>query len=125
MRMTSQRKQILGVLKKSHQPRSAEMILNQLPKKTMNLSTIYRTLDLFFDHGLISKSFMKHTTFYHINEKDHHHYMICTSCQKMYEIDCHLDLVANQVAKQNDFKITHHDMTIYGHCKSCQQKSEA
>ena len=48
MRMTAQRKQILDILKQANHPLSAEMIMNKLPEDTLNLSTIYRSLDLFF-----------------------------------------------------------------------------
>lgn len=124
MRMTQQRKMILNLLSQSPQPKSAEMILSELPENTMNLSTVYRSLDTFFDQGMISKSTMKNTAFYYINQKDHHHYMICMGCQKMYEIDCHLDHIADQIAKEHHFKITHHDMTVYGYCEDCQRQME-
>lgn len=120
MRMTKQRKMILDLLAKTEQPKSAEMILLELPDHTMNLSTVYRALDTFFIQGLVSKSNMKNTAYYYINKKSHHHYMICLGCQKMYEIDCHLDHIADQVANEHHFKITHHDMTVYGYCEACQ-----
>jgi Fur family ferric uptake transcriptional regulator len=103
-------------------PKSAEMILADLPDHTMNLSTVYRTLDTFFVEGLVSKSTMKNTSYYYMTHQDHHHYMICIHCQKMYEMDCHLDDIAESVAKDHHFKITHHDMTVYGYCESCQKE---
>jgi len=123
MRMTNQRKKIYTLLSKTAQPKSAEMIYSELPDHTMNLSTVYRTLDTFFADGLISKSNMNNVAYYYVNQKDHHHYMICLGCQKMYEMDCHLDDFASRVAKDNHFKITHHDMTVYGYCESCQQQN--
>lgn len=122
MRITPQRKEILSMLNNASQPLSAEMIYDKLPKDTLNLSTVYRSLDLFFAEGLISKSFMNHTTYYYSNHKDHHHYMICVHCQKMYEIDCHIHHIADDIANEHNFKITHHDMTVYGYCESCQKK---
>lgn len=120
MRLTKPRKIILDLLSNSTQLKSAEMLHQELPEDTMNLSTVYRTLDTFFEQGLISKSFMNHTTYYYLNKEDHHHYMICMGCQKMYEMDCHIDHLAHDLAKNNHFKITHHDLTIYGYCESCQ-----
>lgn len=121
MRMTKQRKMILDILKKTHIPQSAEMIYEKLPDHKVNLSTVYRTLDTFFIEGVLSKSTMKNTTYFYISNQEHHHYMICLGCQTMYEIDCHLDHVAEHVAKDHHFKITHHDMTVYGYCESCQK----
>ena len=122
MRLTPQRKEILDILSKANQPLSAEMIFDKLAKDSINLSTVYRSLDLFFEKELISKSFMNHSTYYYLNHKDHHHYMICMHCQKMYEIDCHIHHAANEIAHKHDFKITHHDMTVYGYCRACQKK---
>ncbi len=124
LRMTKQRKSILELLNKTRQPMSAEMILEHLPENFMNLSTIYRTLDFFFNEGVISKSTMKHTHYYYINHKQHHHFMICLTCQKMYEIDCHIHHIADEVAKAHHFKITHHDMTVYGYCEACQKAQQ-
>ncbi|MFA7423041.1 MAG: Fur family transcriptional regulator [Acholeplasmataceae bacterium] len=120
MRMTAQRKQILDILKQANHPLSAEMIMNKLPEDTLNLSTIYRSLDLFFAQEIVSKSYMNHTTYYYLNQREHHHYMICINCQKMYEIDCHIHHIADDIADKHGFKITHHDMTVYGYCKACQ-----
>jgi Fur family transcriptional regulator, ferric uptake regulator len=120
MRMTRQRKQILSVLSHSKSPQSAEMIWAKFPKGTLNLSTIYRTLDLFFAQNIISKSFMNNMTYFYINKHDHHHYMICMACQKMIEVDCKLADMAHEVATKHHFTITHHDMTIYGYCQKCQ-----
>ncbi len=125
MRMTKQRKQILEILKKANHPLSAEMILHQISEEQMNLSTVYRTLDLFFTEEIVSKSFMNHTTYYYLNQSEHHHYMICIGCQKMYEIDCHINHIADDIARKHEFKITHHDMTVYGYCKSCQSNLQS
>ena len=121
MKMTKQRKMILDFLNQTKDPKSAEMIYSEIGSETLNLSTVYRTLDTFFLQGIVSKSTMKNTAFYYLTKKDHHHYMICLNCQKMYEMDCHLDDMVHHIAEKNHFKITHHDMTIYGYCAACQQ----
>ncbi|MFA6801139.1 MAG: transcriptional repressor [Acholeplasmataceae bacterium] len=122
MRMTKQRKQILALFNHTNTPISAEMIMEKLPDDALNLSTIYRTLETFFHEGLISKSAIDHTNFYYLNDHQHHHYMICLNCHKMIEIDCHLHQFEDEVASSHQFKVTHHDMTLYGYCHECQQK---
>lgn len=120
MRMTHQRHMILNVLEQDQQPKSAEMILHLISDPKLNLSTIYRTLDAFFHEGMLSKSTIDNVNYYYITSEDHHHYMICTKCKKMVPIDCHLDDLAHDLAVKHKFKITHHDMTIYGICHECQ-----
>lgn len=122
MRMTKQREAILHLFKQSSKPQSAEMIMAKLKNQTMNLSTVYRTLETFFDQGLISKSTIDQTSYYYYNKKDHHHYMICLNCHKMIEVDCHLSHFADDVAQTHGFEITHHDMTLYGYCRECQKQ---
>lgn len=122
MRMTKQRKQILDVFNQHQKPLSAEMIDALLPDDALNLSTIYRTLEKFYDEEIISKSSINHTHYYYLNDHKHHHYMICLSCHKMIEIDCHLHDFESKVSKAHDFKVTHHDMTLYGYCHDCQKQ---
>ncbi len=121
MRMTRQRKAILALFEQSKKPLSAEMIMSTLKDQHMDLSTIYRTLETFHDTGYISKSNIDQTSYYYFNRKDHHHYMICIHCHKMIPVDCHLGNFSEEVAQKHGFKITHHDMTLYGYCQSCQQ----
>ena len=121
MRLTKQRKLIIDLLIKAKKPLSAEAILTQLPPDIMNLSTIYRNLDSFHQAGLLGKSIMEGRSYYYHNDGSHHHYMICKTCQKMVPIDCHLDELTKRVARQANFKITGHDMTVYGYCQTCQK----
>ncbi len=120
MRMTHQRHLILNALSKDHQPKSAEMIMQLISDPKLNLSTVYRTLDAFFQAGILSKSTIENMHYYYITDHEHHHYMICTACKKMVPIDCQLDVLASDIARMHQFKITHHDMTIYGLCNECQ-----
>ncbi len=125
MRMTKQRKQILNIFNENKKPLSAEMIENLLPDEAINLSTIYRTLEKFYDDEIISKSSINHTQYYYLNDHKHHHYMICLNCHKMIEIDCHIHQFEEEVAKAHHFKVTHHDMTLYGYCDECQAQNKS
>jgi Fur family transcriptional regulator, ferric uptake regulator len=119
MRMTKQRKDILTILEHSSVPMSADMILQATTHKSMNLSTVYRTLETFSDEGLISRSTLDNTGYYHLNGQHHSHYMICLKCHKMFEIDCHIGLFENSMKEHHGFMVTHHDMTVYGYCANC------
>ncbi len=120
MRNTKQRRAILEILQVAHKPLSAEAIQAMLPSGTLNLSTVYRNLDYFHQQGQLGKSVMEGRSFYYTADGHHHHFMICRSCQQMVPIDCHLDELTTNVAKQAQFLITHHDMTVYGYCHNCQ-----
>ena len=120
MRMTKQRQAMLQLLQHETAPRTAEMLWQQLPEGTMDRATAYRTFDALFRHGWVSKSFCENATYYYWLRDTHHHFMLCLGCHQMVEIDCLLDDAIHTLAAQNEFTITHHDMTVYGYCKTCQ-----
>lgn len=117
-KMTRQRKEILNVLTNNNKPLTVEMIYDKLLDKSINLSTVYRSIDLFLFHGLISRVYLDNLSYYYYNKKDHIHYMICEKCHQMIEINC----LANQfkdVLEAYNFKHTHHDLVIFGLCNNC------
>lgn len=120
MRLTKYRKEILTILKENKTPMSAELILSSLPENTMDLSTIYRSLDKLHTAGLISKSVINHTAHYFLTNQEHHHFMICLSCKNMFELDCHIHNMVTHVENETKFKIIQHDLTFYGYCVECQ-----
>lgn len=122
MRMTKHRKAILNLFKSHKPPMNAEMIMEHLIHKneiSIDLSTIYRTLDVLYNHGIVSKSIASGTAYYHLNTNEHHHFIICLHCKKMSELDCHIDEELHKIEMQSDFKIIQHDLTFYGYCKDC------
>ena len=122
MRITKHRKEILNLFEKDYDNLwSAESIYQELKHKNIDLSTIYRTLDMFFKEGLISKRMMDYTAYYYLNGKEHYHYMVCTSCHRKFKIECQFESIIQTVQNRNNFKATHHDITIYGHCINCDE----
>lgn len=122
MRLTKHRKTIISLLKEKNRPLSAELIYQLLPKGTMDISTIYRSLEILYNNNYISKTILDQTTYYHYNFSEHHHYMICLSCHQMLEADCHLTDHL-KLAENNKFQIISHDLTFYGYCEKCQKET--
>lgn len=119
-KLTKQRKDIIDVLKRSDVPLSAELVHQKLDDSTINLSTVYRTIDTLMSANIISKLYLNNLAYYYYNRHEHVHYMVCEDCHKMFEIDC-ISEHFRAVAKENNFHMTHHDLVIYGTCKSCQK----
>lgn|SRR5690554_2769401 len=120
MRMTKQRKLILDIFEENKEPLSAEMIYNLLPNGSMNLSTIYRTIEKLGDLLIISKSIIDSTAYYYLTKGKHHHYLICINCKKMSETDCIIGQMVQQIKNTSGFKVINHDLTFYGYCSDCQ-----
>lgn len=120
MRLTKHRKSILSLLENNKSPMSADLIISSFPKQTIDLSTVYRSLDKLHTAGMISKSVIDNTAYYFISDHEHHHFMVCLSCKKMFEIDCHIHNLVDEVESESGFKIIQHDLTFYGYCTNCQ-----
>lgn len=118
IKRTDQRELMLEVLRDSKRPLTAEDIF----KKTegVSLATVYRTLDLFAEKGLIEQHTFKDSEkkFYELSGNAHRHYAVCLGCRQMEYVnvcpvhDLHIE----------DFEITGHRLEIYGYCKDCRSK---
>lgn len=86
---THQRLVILATLTASRCHLSAEMVHEQLHADfpSLSLGTVYRTLDLFADNGLVRRvSTDKGSKRYDANLDDHHH-LICQDSQEIIDYD--------------------------------------
>ena len=132
-RMTVPRQAILDTLSKSSKHLSAEDIYLEVHKShpRIGLTTVYRTLELLVDSGLVLKfDFGDGRARYELSEDPkgvrHHHHLICTRCGRVIDytdfIDDEMELL-NQTEKglseKYGFKITNHLMQFYGICSEC------
>lgn len=120
-----QKDYILKILYFSDEHLSAEQIVNiakTLYKIDMGIATVYRTVKFFESMNIVtSLDVGDGAKRYELNISIHHDHMICTSCSKIIEFTD--DLIEEQqikVAKDNNFLLKDHIMTIYGICENCQ-----
>ncbi len=124
---TKQRERIYNLLKFSERPLSAEDIFELLEKQDfkIDLSTIYRTLNVFEDRSIIRKALedIDKSVLYEIEDNHHNHYLLCNICNGLEEINmCPLQDMKNEIEKQKGFIIDYHNLTIRGICKKCYKK---
>jgi Fur family ferric uptake transcriptional regulator len=89
-RMTPQRLMIVSAIENSENHISAEDIYTQVVAKypNVNVSTVYRTLELLEQLGLVTKTEMGiGRIMYHPIEKGHHHHLICRTCGNIIDLD--------------------------------------
>lgn len=124
-RVTHQRKKILNVLiSYAGQHLLAQDIYEILKEEgsKVGLATIYRTLDLLEDEGIITKrKFNDDSAYYEINAKGNkHHHLICKSCGKVIEVN---DLLQSDIEErlweEEDFSVEDLSLQIYGSCAEC------
>jgi len=100
----------------------------------IGLTTVYRTLDVLSDIGLVYKfDFGDGRARYELAEGpkgiNHHHHLVCTSCNRVVDytdfIDEEVELLKETekgLSKKYDFRITNHLIQFYGLCGSCAGK---
>ena len=112
---TPQRLAVLrAVAAEQHQ--SMEGIRSRCPG--VGLVTVYRTLDLLSDLGLVRRLDLGDGPRYELAE-DHHHHLICEDCGSVAEFEqCPLDL-RRLPEIGGGFEVRAHSLEVYGRCSSC------
>lgn len=134
-RLTVPRKAILDVLGKASRHLSAEDVYLEVHKSYphVGLTTVYRTLDLLAQMGLIDKSdFGDGRARYEmagVAESGHHHHLVCTGCRRVIDYSDFMDeeveflrRVEKGLSRKYDFEIRDHLIRFYGLCDKCRAK---
>jgi Fur family ferric uptake transcriptional regulator len=135
-RLTTGREAVFDVLSNSEGHLSAEDIyMKARPKYPgVGLTTVYRTLDVLSDLGMVSKlDFGDGRSRYELSEGSdgvcHHHHLVCTECKKVIDytdfIDEEVELLRQTekgLAEKYRFSINNHIIQFYGLCEKCRGK---
>jgi Fur family ferric uptake transcriptional regulator len=124
VRPTPQRVEVLATLALEHDDATAQELWRRIRdagNKTLGLATVYRTLSLLVDQGVIDVLAHHGSELcYRLCTDGHHHHLLCTGCHKVVEIDeCELGDWAERVAASRGFVITDHRLEISGLCAAC------
>jgi len=87
----------------------------------VNISTVYRTLELLEELGLVRHTHLGHgATTYSVAGDDDHVHLVCRACGEVEEAESHL--VANAVAAlraERGFQVDIGHFALFGTCRSC------
>ncbi|WP_206810612.1 Fur family transcriptional regulator [Paradesulfitobacterium ferrireducens] len=128
-KLTPQRQTILHTfLQHADEHLSAEdvymLVKHQYPE--IGLATVYRTLDILADIGVLQKNdFGDGRSRYEFTRKDehHHHHLICLRCGNVSEFDDDLlESLEAIISKKTGFDVHDHDLKFYGYCQNCQSE---
>ncbi len=113
-RHSKKREKILGVLKNSHGALSASQLHKKLPD--MDLTTIYRNLEIFAADGEVKKlTFKDKETLFEWSEDDHHH-AICEDCERVIHFTAPDDKI-KKLVNIPGFKTESMEITLRGCCE--------
>ncbi len=124
LKITMPRVKILEVLESSPQHHlSAEDVYKALLLKgeEIGVATVYRVLTQFEAAGLVARhNFEGGHSVFEISSEEHHDHIVCIKCGIVEEFhDEEIELRQEQVAKRLGFKLTEHNLNLYGYCPNC------
>ena len=124
-RLTPQRMMVLSAIESSDRHISAEEIFTQVVAKYahVNISTVYRTLELLKRLGLVTETDLGGGRFrYHSAEKGHHHHLICQECGAIIDLEeSALTPLKEALLREYKFVADLRHLGIFGRCVKCRK----
>lgn len=123
-RVTRPRKAILEVLERTRHPMSVSEIHALLTRGriAVDLVTVYRTLSVFKQLGLVSRVEFQEGQFrYELCQgREHHHHIRCRGCGRIAELMlCPLKKVMAAIERETHFLVEDHSLEFIGCCPQC------
>jgi Fe2+ or Zn2+ uptake regulation protein len=122
-RLTPQRFMILSVIQEAEEHLSIDQITERVQKRNpyVSLSTIYRTLELLRELGLVRENHLPgEQPHYEAVEGKAHHHLVCRNCRAIIHLDNTLLGNLNELLQE---QYQYHNLTLdlvaAGYCESC------
>lgn len=112
-RHSKKRDEIKAVLINQSGALSATAIATALPH--LDLSTIYRNLDIFVMDGVVKKLNLDSGEALYESQSQPHHHAVCTDCNRIIHFTAP-DAKIKKLLGLNDFIITNLEVTVRGIC---------
>lgn len=125
LRYTPERKIIVQKVCSLHSHFEADDLYFQLRQKgnrRISRATVYRTLPLLEESGIIRRIVFndKHTYYELVYEHLHHEHLVCLSCGKVIEFyKKSFEDSLGDIAREHAFKPVDHKLEITGYCRNC------
>ncbi|MCK8780327.1 transcriptional repressor [Rhizobium sp. NTR19] len=118
MRMTDQRRVIARILQDSDDHPDVEELYRRSSKvdPRISISTVYRTVKLFEDEGIIEKhDFRDGRSRYETVPEEHHDHMIDVSSGNVVEFrSAEIEALQERIAREHGFRLVGHRLELYG-----------
>jgi Fur family ferric uptake transcriptional regulator len=125
-RKTKQRDAIKSAIERAGVPISPKEILESAQSHVagLGLATVYRTLKILADEGLIAcVEIPGEAPRYELAGKGHHHHFYCKSCGKVSEVHgCPGDF--SSLAPKG-YRLDGHELVLFGQCNTCAKRKRA
>jgi Fur family transcriptional regulator, ferric uptake regulator len=121
-RVTPQRQLVLEAVAKLEHASPEEIWADvQQTASGVNISTIYRTLELLEQLGLVTHTHLGHgAPRYHMAAEADHVHLVCSTCGRITQVPPDtVDALVTALDENNGFQTDLGHLTVYGRCAMC------
>lgn len=127
-RLTPQRRLVLQLLRESEDHLDADALYNQAKRcaPDISLATVYRTLALLKELGLVEEHRLGegHSHYEAVQDEPHYHFT-CQRCGKVIEFDTPLvEEIERDLCKKEGVCVTNAHLHLIGYCAECREGAE-
>ena len=92
----------------------------------VNITTVYRTLELLEDLGLVNHTHLSHgSPTYHAAGEHQHVHLVCRSCGSVSEVDpAIMSPVTRRLEEQRGFRVDVGHVALFGVCADCNHEEQ-
>ncbi len=130
LKVTGQRLAVLKILQErvdEHLTAEEIFALVRAEHPDIGLATVYRTILLLSDMGLIDKlslddGFIRYEIGRSSASGHRHHHLICLVCGKVFSFEKDfMEPLENEIAKLTGFQVVNHEVKLFGYCRDCKE----
>ncbi|MFO7252575.1 MAG: Fur family transcriptional regulator [Actinomycetes bacterium] len=121
-RVTPQRQLVLEAVSELGHATPEEICARvQQTARGVNISTVYRTLELLEELGLVTHTHLSHgAPTYHLAAEADHVHLVCRGCGEVTEVAPRLvDGLVTALDQELGFATDVHHLTVFGTCRNC------
>ena len=121
-RLTPQRQLILRAVEELGHATPDEILAEVQARSTaVNISTVYRTLEVLEELGLVRHAHLsdRAPTYHSVTDHEHFH-LVCRNCQRVISVDPDvLTPLQEKLAADHGFDVDVGHLTVFGRCSAC------
>ncbi len=125
-RATSQRTMLLELIREAQQHLDAPELYRLARERDprISLSTVYRTLSMLKEMGLINElHFAEEHHHYEVKPPAEHFHLVCLGCGRVIEFESPLTgQLKAELTARHDFEITSTAIDLGGYCSECREQ---
>ena len=124
IRNTRQRQAIQSLFDKTNNPLSVEDVRAGAEREVngIGIATVYRNIKSLLEEGVLTTVDLPgEPPRYELAGKGHHHHFQCTRCSRVYDMKACLNGLKKMLLP--GFRMTNHDVILYGECAKCRRQS--